>query len=230
MSIKNLIARGIGFTPGSISYIPTLGFSIGAGGGGGNSKKISVPHNVTALTIYAIIRREIDSYLLNNADGVFGVSPANPYLALAEDSIIKSLYEVIENRTAWNDGRYYIVAYKQIGGSPAPVSDTMIAAGHYAIKDDTEVYQDVLLSTRLATASYTAPDNAGIAALPLLTEIEASTVLAKQAKLDFVEKWVLNKLVESTDGMSVTLYDDDNTTPLKTWAYSPSTKTRSKAT
>lgn len=29
MAIKNLIARGVGFTPGSISYIPTLGFSIG---------------------------------------------------------------------------------------------------------------------------------------------------------------------------------------------------------
>lgn len=30
MAIKNLIARGVGFAPGSISYIPTLGFSIGA--------------------------------------------------------------------------------------------------------------------------------------------------------------------------------------------------------
>jgi len=30
MAIKNLIARGIGFSPGSLSYIPTLGFSIGA--------------------------------------------------------------------------------------------------------------------------------------------------------------------------------------------------------
>jgi len=45
-----------------------------------------------------------------------------------------------------------------------------------------------------------------------------------------VEKWILNKLVESTNGTSVTLYDDDGITPLKTWAYSPSTKTRSKAT
>ncbi len=29
MAIKNVIAKGIGFTPGSISFIPTHGFSIG---------------------------------------------------------------------------------------------------------------------------------------------------------------------------------------------------------
>lgn len=30
MAIKNIIAMGIGFTPGSVKYIPTLGFSTGA--------------------------------------------------------------------------------------------------------------------------------------------------------------------------------------------------------
>jgi hypothetical protein len=30
MAIKNIIAQGIGFTPGSIKYIPTLGFDIAA--------------------------------------------------------------------------------------------------------------------------------------------------------------------------------------------------------
>lgn len=39
---------------------------------------------------------------------------------------------------------------------------------------------DAAVSTRLATTGYTAPDNAGIAALPTLSEIEASTVLAKE--------------------------------------------------
>ena len=28
--IKNIICRGIGFTPGSVKFIPTAGFSIGA--------------------------------------------------------------------------------------------------------------------------------------------------------------------------------------------------------
>lgn len=31
MAIKNIIAMGIGFAPGSIKYMPTLGFSIGSG-------------------------------------------------------------------------------------------------------------------------------------------------------------------------------------------------------
>ena len=30
MAIKNIIAKGIGFTPGSVKFIPTHGFSIGA--------------------------------------------------------------------------------------------------------------------------------------------------------------------------------------------------------
>lgn len=29
MAIKNIIAKGIGFSPGSVKYIPTHGFSIG---------------------------------------------------------------------------------------------------------------------------------------------------------------------------------------------------------
>ncbi|GAG15576.1 unnamed protein product, partial [marine sediment metagenome] len=30
MAIKNLIAGGVGFNPGSVKFIPTLGFSIGS--------------------------------------------------------------------------------------------------------------------------------------------------------------------------------------------------------
>jgi hypothetical protein len=43
---------------------------------------------------------------------------------------------------------------------------------------------DVATSTRLAGSAYVAPDNAGIAALPSLAEIEASTVLAKEATIE----------------------------------------------
>lgn len=31
MAIKNIIVKGIGFNPGSVSFIPTHGFSIGEG-------------------------------------------------------------------------------------------------------------------------------------------------------------------------------------------------------
>ena len=40
---------------------------------------------------------------------------------------------------------------------------------------------DVATSTRLAGSAYVAPDNAGIVALPTLAEIEASTIIAKEA-------------------------------------------------
>lgn len=178
-----------------------------------NSKKITLDHSETGKTLYAIVRREADSYRLSDADGTFAAAPADPYLSLTEDSVIKGMYEVDESRTAWDDGRYTVTIYRQAGGSPSPVADTVIGSGEIYIVSDSEIVLD-----------------ASVTALPTLSEIEGSTVLAKQAKLDFVEKWILNKLVESADGTTITLYDDDNVTPLATWPYNSSTKTRSKAT
>jgi len=37
MAIKNIIAKGVGFSPGDTSFIPTHGFSIGAAPVGGDS-------------------------------------------------------------------------------------------------------------------------------------------------------------------------------------------------
>src|SRR3990172_3285973 len=68
-------------------------------------KKILHAWSATGLTIYCIIRREVDNYRLNDAGGTFAASPADPYLSLVEDSVIKGLYEVEESRTAWDDGR-----------------------------------------------------------------------------------------------------------------------------
>lgn len=45
-----------------------------------------------------------------------------------------------------------------------------------------------------------------------------------------VRKILTNKQVESVDGTSVTIYDDDGTTALGTWSWSESTKTRGKLT
>lgn len=44
----------------------------------------------------------------------------------------------------------------------------------------------------------------------------------------FIHKWILNRLVEEPNN-TWTLYDDDNATPLKTWTWDPSARTRSKA-
>jgi hypothetical protein len=54
-----------------------------------NTKKISMGWSETGKTVYAIIRREADSFRLNDADGAFATAPADPYLSLAEDAVIK---------------------------------------------------------------------------------------------------------------------------------------------
>lgn len=71
----------------------------------------------------------------------------------------------------------------------------------------------------------TPADETTVSQRPTLAQIEASTVLAKQAKLDFVEKWILNRLVENPSG-TWKLYDDDDITVLKTWTVSGTTRNK----
>ena len=104
-----------------------------------NAKLISTAWGETGITAYCIVRRGSDNYRLDDVDGSFAASPADPYLSLSEDSVIKGLYEVSENRTAWTDGRYLVAIYKQIGGSPAPASDAIIGGGEININGDLEV-------------------------------------------------------------------------------------------
>lgn len=104
-----------------------------------NVKKIALDHNETGKTVYCIIARAADGYLLNDADGAFAAAPADPYLSLAEHATIKSRYTVSESRTAWNNGIYSVTIYKQAGGSPSPVADTVIGSGEIAIADDLEI-------------------------------------------------------------------------------------------
>lgn len=54
------------------------------------------------------------------------------------------------------------------------------------------------------------------------------TLTTQAAKIAFIEKWINNKLVEGPIG-TWKLYDDDNTTVLKTWTWNTETLTRSKA-
>ena len=112
-----------------------------------NVKKIFVDYSETGATVYGIVRRETDSYRLNDADGTFALAPADPYLALSEDSVIKGKYEVSESRQTWNDGKYISSIYKQIGGSPAPVNDTIIASW------DGWIYSDILYDTPILNSS-----------------------------------------------------------------------------
>ena len=113
------------------------------------NKRITLDWDTTGLTVYSIIRREADSFRLNDADGAFAADPADPYISLTEDAVIKGRYELDESRTVWDDGRYSVAIYSQAGGSPAPVSDTIIGTGEMAISDDLEVF----LSAPAALAS-----------------------------------------------------------------------------
>lgn len=90
-----------------------------------NVKKLSTAKIVTGSTVYCIIRREVDGYLLNDADGAFANAPADPYDELTEDGTIKGLFEISESRTAWEPGYYKVFFFKQSGGGPAPASDTL---------------------------------------------------------------------------------------------------------
>lgn len=110
------------------------------------AKKIISDWSETGKTVYAIVRREADGYRLNDADGAFALAPADPYLSLTEDTVIKGRYEKSEARTVWTDGRYTVAVYKQAGGSPAPASDTIVGSGELAIENDLEVYLDKMPS------------------------------------------------------------------------------------
>lgn len=111
-----------------------------------NSKKIITDWSETGKTIYCIVRREVDGYLLNDAVGAFATAPADPYLTLTEHATIKGRYEASEARSSWTDGRYTVAVYKQAGGSPAPASDTIIGSGELTIENDLEVYLDKMPS------------------------------------------------------------------------------------
>lgn len=104
-----------------------------------STKKISCPAGVTGKTLYCIVRRNADNYRLNDADGNFASNPADPYLSLSEDSVVKGLYEVSESRQVWENGSYIVFVYQQTGGSPAPASDYMAGVEDLYIENDSFV-------------------------------------------------------------------------------------------
>ena len=110
-----------------------------------NVKKFTANHGQTGQTVYCIIEREADNFLLNDADGTFGAAPADPYSPMAEHSVIKGRYILSESGTVWNDGWYNIAVYLQVGGSPAPAADTMINGDRFYISADAIVYLEELL-------------------------------------------------------------------------------------
>lgn len=93
----------------------------------------------TGQTLYVVIRRGVDGYFLNDADGAFAAAPSDRYLSLTEDGTVKGLYTVAESRTVWDDGSYAILLYAQTGGSPATASDFPLGDSEMLIQDDAEI-------------------------------------------------------------------------------------------
>ena len=104
-----------------------------------NIKKIMMDYAAPGLTVYAIVRRETDNFLLNDADGTFAAAPADYFLSMPEDVAIAGHYQANESRQVWANGLYTICIYKQSGASPFPAADTMIGDGEMVIQDDTEI-------------------------------------------------------------------------------------------
>lgn len=102
-------------------------------------KRLIINCSETNIVVYCIVRRETDKYLLDDSNGSFATNPADPYLTLTEDSVIKGHYEVNEGRTVWTDGLYTISFYKRVDGNPNPANDIQIGAGEMFVKNDTEV-------------------------------------------------------------------------------------------
>ena len=90
----------------------------------------------TGDTLYGIIRRESDGYLLNDATDDFASAPADPYNSFTEDATILGRYAFDSATATWADGWYTCVVYKQAGGSPAPVSDTVVGSGTVLLQAD----------------------------------------------------------------------------------------------
>jgi len=135
-----------------------------------NTKKITHPWGETGLTLYCVIRREADGYLLNDDDGAFANAPADPYIAMTEDGTLKGLYEKSEARAAWDDGVYTVMVYSQAGASPAPASDTVIGSGEFYIDTDTEVNTSTI-QTNIDTID-TAVDTIALAVTTIDTVVD----------------------------------------------------------
>jgi hypothetical protein len=101
-----------------------------------NIKRFSVDWPVPGLTVYGIVVRELDTYLLDDANGSFAPAPPDPYLAFTEHPIIAGRYILNESRTIWDNGTYSIAIYSQLGGSPVPSSDTIIGTGQAVLYND----------------------------------------------------------------------------------------------
>lgn len=96
-------------------------------------KQIVLNYSASGLTVYCIVQRNIDGFLLSNLSGSFEMAPADYNLAMTENGVISGRYELTESRSIWQNGLYSVAIYKQ-GDTPVMIGD-----GEMVIEDDAEV-------------------------------------------------------------------------------------------
>lgn len=98
-----------------------------------NIKKAILPYSITGVLVQVEITREADGFLLDDTDGAFADAPADSLVDTTENG--SGVYELEEDRTVWDDGKYIVAGYVSTD------LDTIIAIGKIEILDDVEIAQ-----------------------------------------------------------------------------------------
>jgi len=110
------------------------------------AKRLAVSYT-TGESVYAIVKRLSDNFYLNDADGSFTASPADPFKTLSEDGVALGLYLANETRERWPDGEYLVVYYAALT-TPDPSVDTLISFSEISLRSDYTV-TDGFISDRI---------------------------------------------------------------------------------
>lgn len=96
----------------------------------------------TGQTVYCLVKRDSDGYLLRASNGAFetGLTATQAAQLLTEHGTAKGLFEATENRTIWLDGSYTFVCYAEtVAGTVSPVTDLILGVSRVSFRNDLEL-------------------------------------------------------------------------------------------
>jgi hypothetical protein len=102
-------------------------------------KEVNHISPVRGGTLYCVIRRTSDGYIMESTSGSFKNNPADKFNIMTENSVIPGMYYFSEESTVWNDDEYQILIYVQIAASPNLANDSIDSVGYMQVVDDEEV-------------------------------------------------------------------------------------------
>ena len=109
-----------------------------------NTKTVQLDWSASGKTVYVVLRREVDDYILDNTvSGSFTQPSSSPLdvkycTAMIEDTLLLGRYILNESRQVWDDGLYTGAIYLQSGGSPSPTADRIIGSWAFDCVNDSE--------------------------------------------------------------------------------------------